>query len=466
MSRITLVTGGSRSGKSSFAENLLKNTDDVLYIATAIVTDEEMRNRIKKHIDSRNSKWTTYEGFSNLDEAIEQYTMDNIMLDCVTIMTTNLMFQKEIDFDNISMEEVEELLEKFSTKTSILIQIKLLAIFRKIKAIKIITSCLDKLNPKRAKTKNMMVKLNTIAIACLIICGCSRTEKESNRYVNTEYGVSFTVPKGWKIYTPLFLDALNCKCESPDAKSYVTIRMDIDPINAYGTLDDVFKFFVNDMIGLHPLFMVLTNTQTQFNGKEAMLFYGILNKEQVVGAVVSTQMDLCSVMVAGNSSPEIKMNILKEIMGGLELYGSAISKQIFHLQQIEQSQLSSIEDVRKAIARGNQLLAERNFNINNYHFAILNYMLALNAIKKMGEKLPEYQQAMDGLMLTKSFRITKYHELSLALEQAMALNERNEALKAADSIMKLFPIKQMPEYQYALKQWKKAYQLPIESSAN
>lgn len=121
MSRITLVTGGSRSGKSSFAENLLKNTDDVLYIATAIVTDEEMRNRIKKHIDSRNSKWTTYEGFFDLDEAIEQYAMDNIMLDCVTIMTTNLMFQKEIDFDNISMEEVDELLENIKIQFAKLI---------------------------------------------------------------------------------------------------------------------------------------------------------------------------------------------------------------------------------------------------------------------------------------------------------------------------------------------------------
>ena len=110
MSKITLVTGGSRSGKSSFAENLLKNTDDVLYIATAIVTDEEMGNRIKKHIDSRNPKWTTYEGFFDLDKAVEKYDINNIMLDCVTIMTTNLMFQQEIDFDNISMEKVDDLL--------------------------------------------------------------------------------------------------------------------------------------------------------------------------------------------------------------------------------------------------------------------------------------------------------------------------------------------------------------------
>ena len=110
MSKVTLVTGGSRSGKSNFAESLLQNTDDVLYIATAIVTDEEMKDKINKHIENRNSKWTTYEGFFDLDEAIEKYDIENIMLDCVTIMTTNLMFKEEIDFDNISMEKVDELL--------------------------------------------------------------------------------------------------------------------------------------------------------------------------------------------------------------------------------------------------------------------------------------------------------------------------------------------------------------------
>lgn len=68
MGKITLVTGGSRSGKSGFAEKIFEETDDVLYIATAIVTDVEMENRIKKHIDSRNARWTTYEGFLDLDK--------------------------------------------------------------------------------------------------------------------------------------------------------------------------------------------------------------------------------------------------------------------------------------------------------------------------------------------------------------------------------------------------------------
>lgn len=112
MSKITLVTGGSRSGKSTFAENLLKDENDVLYIATAIVTDKEMENRIKRHRQSRNSKWTTYEGYKDLDSAVEDWNNKHIMLDCVTVMTTNLLFDKERDFDNMSMEESDELLQE------------------------------------------------------------------------------------------------------------------------------------------------------------------------------------------------------------------------------------------------------------------------------------------------------------------------------------------------------------------
>ncbi|WP_373898233.1 bifunctional adenosylcobinamide kinase/adenosylcobinamide-phosphate guanylyltransferase [Haloimpatiens sp. FM7315] len=124
MDKTVLVTGGSRSGKSRFAENLLKETDDVLYIATAIVTDKEMEDRITKHRLNRNRKWETYEGFIDLEDVVEKCKHKNIMLDCVTVMITNLMFNKKIDFDNMTMEEVDELLtyiesqfEKFILKS-------------------------------------------------------------------------------------------------------------------------------------------------------------------------------------------------------------------------------------------------------------------------------------------------------------------------------------------------------------
>ncbi|MFD3156276.1 bifunctional adenosylcobinamide kinase/adenosylcobinamide-phosphate guanylyltransferase [Haloimpatiens sp. FM7330] len=111
MSKVVLVTGGCRSGKSTFAENLLKLEDDVLYIATAIVTDNEMQDRVKKHKASRNQKWETYEGFKDLDKVVENCNHKNIMLDCVTVMITNLMFDKYKDYDNVSMNEVDQLIK-------------------------------------------------------------------------------------------------------------------------------------------------------------------------------------------------------------------------------------------------------------------------------------------------------------------------------------------------------------------
>lgn len=111
MGKIILVTGGCRSGKSEYAEALLKDKDDVLYIATAKAIDDEMENRIEKHQKRRNQKWGTYEGFKNLDSVIEKTDKGSILLDCITIMMTNLLFEEERDFDTMSMEEVDEILK-------------------------------------------------------------------------------------------------------------------------------------------------------------------------------------------------------------------------------------------------------------------------------------------------------------------------------------------------------------------
>ena len=114
MSKITLVTGGSRSGKSSFGEGLLKEEDNVLYIATSMITDDEMRARVAIHKRSRNQKWQTFEGYRDLDNVIKDTNCKYIILECITTMITNLMFDKYTDFDNLSKEEVQTLEDSIS----------------------------------------------------------------------------------------------------------------------------------------------------------------------------------------------------------------------------------------------------------------------------------------------------------------------------------------------------------------
>ena len=99
---ITLVTGGARSGKSTFAESLYENDKDVVYIATAKALDDEMKERVKHHQNSRPKQWRTYEGNYNLSNAIR--TEKNYLLDCITVLTSNIMYDMSKDEENINSQ--------------------------------------------------------------------------------------------------------------------------------------------------------------------------------------------------------------------------------------------------------------------------------------------------------------------------------------------------------------------------
>lgn len=125
MGKMILVTGGARSGKSTFAEELVRSCgENILYIATSIPFDEEMKLRIQKHREQRPAHWETLEGYKGLDAGVSSRVdgKDAVMLDCITIMITNLMFEQPIDWDHLpagamtTMEEaVHEEMEKLLT---------------------------------------------------------------------------------------------------------------------------------------------------------------------------------------------------------------------------------------------------------------------------------------------------------------------------------------------------------------
>lgn len=107
------VIGGARSGKSSYSEKrmqeLQKTPDDVLYIATAIPTDDDMKNRIERHKMDRNKEWHTIERFKDFDllQQNEAFTKsNNILLDCLTIMITNIMFEHYEEYDSVTNEQI------------------------------------------------------------------------------------------------------------------------------------------------------------------------------------------------------------------------------------------------------------------------------------------------------------------------------------------------------------------------
>ncbi len=112
MGKITFVTGGARSGKSGFAEELLNGQNEVLYIATGIPFDDEMKDRIAKHKQSRNKNWGTAEAYKELDEIIKENSNNkkHILLDCITLMINNLMtLDNNVDWDAIKPQKALEI---------------------------------------------------------------------------------------------------------------------------------------------------------------------------------------------------------------------------------------------------------------------------------------------------------------------------------------------------------------------
>lgn len=120
MGKLILITGGARSGKSCFAEKTAADkaqNGKVLYVATAIPFDDEMKERIKRHKESRPKEWDTYEGYKNLGQLLESSGSNYkaVLLDCVTVMLTNLLWEYPgMDFDIPSFETLQEA-EQFVT---------------------------------------------------------------------------------------------------------------------------------------------------------------------------------------------------------------------------------------------------------------------------------------------------------------------------------------------------------------
>ncbi|MDX8341079.1 bifunctional adenosylcobinamide kinase/adenosylcobinamide-phosphate guanylyltransferase [Draconibacterium sp. IB214405] len=111
MAQITFITGGQRSGKSSFAQKRAEeNSDAPVYLATAHIWDEDFHNRVKRHQSDRCGKWTTIE--EEIEISKHDLAGKTVILDCVTLWLTNIFYQNKNDVDT-SLEIAKREWDKF-----------------------------------------------------------------------------------------------------------------------------------------------------------------------------------------------------------------------------------------------------------------------------------------------------------------------------------------------------------------
>ena len=96
MKRIILITGGARSGKSTYAEQLaLALSPSPVYMATARIWDEDFRERVRRHQARRGPEWTNIEE----EKYLSRHNLADrvVLVDCVTLWCTNFFFDLDSD---------------------------------------------------------------------------------------------------------------------------------------------------------------------------------------------------------------------------------------------------------------------------------------------------------------------------------------------------------------------------------
>lgn len=111
--RLTLILGGARSGKSTYAQNLAGELSQrVLFVATAMAFDAEMTARIAAHQASRPAGWRTLEAPRQVGGAIQANpgVEEVVLLDCLTLLANNVILDLP-DPENPSAVDAEAALD-------------------------------------------------------------------------------------------------------------------------------------------------------------------------------------------------------------------------------------------------------------------------------------------------------------------------------------------------------------------
>ncbi len=113
---LIFISGGVRSGKSSFAEKLAlkiacEEGGGLHYIATGVPSDLEMKERIKKHQHDREAakyRWITVEQSINIGAIADHFNnRDILLLDCVTTLLNNELFSSDHRWDPPFLESIK-----------------------------------------------------------------------------------------------------------------------------------------------------------------------------------------------------------------------------------------------------------------------------------------------------------------------------------------------------------------------
>ncbi len=117
MAKIILITGGARSGKSSYALELAESISTKrLFVATCPKIDAEMSERVRRHQEERQGRgWVTIESETDLVSVLSDKAegFEVVLIDCITLWVNNILFADESHGFSLNDQNIAALCNKW-----------------------------------------------------------------------------------------------------------------------------------------------------------------------------------------------------------------------------------------------------------------------------------------------------------------------------------------------------------------
>jgi adenosylcobinamide kinase/adenosylcobinamide-phosphate guanylyltransferase len=121
MAKVIFITGGQRSGKSSYAMQLAQElSENPIYLATARIWDNDFKNRIERHKSDRSHNWINIEE----EKEISNHNINGkvVVLDCITLWLTNFFSDTKYNID-LSIAQAKKEWNKFVNQNATIVVI-------------------------------------------------------------------------------------------------------------------------------------------------------------------------------------------------------------------------------------------------------------------------------------------------------------------------------------------------------
>ena len=294
---------------------------------------------------------------------------------------------------------------------------------------------------------------------CLVlfaVTGCHRAQKKvvtEHHYVSPSDTLMITYPPNWKENPLKMTKVIDVVLSAPDNAGSLLFAESSNFDAPMLDLDRIYETYLIYNRFLDFNLTIVSNVQSNVAGFAAMKMYGYRDGRPVEAFLIQNDFHIYELFAVpdadtpGNSFFEEAHAIIQKIQIHPEKQdaneNTVLSKQ-------QQDQLPEGWTAETELRNGELLLASRDVSVDNYSEAMNSFRKVLAHTYEEDPRPDAYYQAARLLQISKLFRFFLYEKYKFQLDKAMGMGEREEALKYADLLLRLYPTEGQQLHDYAV----------------